>query len=365
MLVEAVLDGHPPAPIPHTEDVNASAEVNGSVDANHNVMDFRKLIALAGAAYFIVMTAFIVPVACVATVVLLFPLVYLNLPLFIYLENRLCTMVNNHWVSASVHCGLNTVEYGSDIGKYAKKRCLFLVNHLGLTDHFVVMQALHDKGNVPGSWLWVIYNIWKYTPLGIMWSSHGNFFINGGASRKAALLSSFRKHLCNLFHKFNFHWIVMYPEGSRLFLIKESSSRFAEKLKLPQLRHCAYPRSGAAHAVLDVLGPTSSHGCDSGDSVPSRCGEGPAIDYIIDATIVAPEWAVESKLQEFLYKRYQEKDALLHDYYRTGHFPGEGRPVIVSHFMMLFSQLFWIGLYYCHHTIWIRPLFSIIASAFL
>ncbi|VDO71429.1 unnamed protein product [Heligmosomoides polygyrus] len=282
-----------------------------------------RIFGFTGAAYFVVMTAIVVPVACVSTVVLLFPLIYLNLPLFNYLENHLCKLVNNHWVSASVHCGLNIVEYGCDIRAYAEKRCLFLANHLGLIDHFVLMQSLHNKGR----WMWVIYNIWKYTPLGVMWSAHGNFFINGGKARKVALLSSFKKHLCNTFYKFDYRWIVMYPEGSRLFLIKDSCARFAEKIGLPALRHCGYPRTGAAHAVLDVLGPATS---------AQKLEAGPAVEYIIDATLgypkgavpnivgewpssdgrvcvhydvykVDPEWANETNLQAFLYKRYQAK----------------------------------------------------------
>ncbi|KJH40508.1 Acyltransferase [Dictyocaulus viviparus] len=369
------------------------------------------------------MTAFVVPVACVATVIVLFPIIYLRL-------------VNNHWVSASVYCGLNVVEYGADLSAYTEKRCLFLANHLGLIDHFIIMQGLHNKGRVSGNWMWVIYNIWKYTPLGIMWKAHGNFFINGGASRKTVLLCSFRNHLRNFFYKFDYRWVVMYPEGSRLFLIKDSCARFAKEMKLRPLSNCAYPRTGAAHAVIDVLGPVRETKEES--STFSRCGGGPPIEYIIDATLgypkgvvpgiglalfgerpflgnqvsihyevfrVKPEWHDESKLREFLYKRYDEKasfillDRLLQRFYCTNAFPGVPRPVVVSQFMMLFSerdgcvpirnqrviwafdmnhlkltgrnvakskiilgydtleqafQLFWIGLYYFHYIYWLR-----------
>ncbi|KAE9419598.1 hypothetical protein Angca_009747, partial [Angiostrongylus cantonensis] len=345
-----------------------------------------------GAGYFLIMTVFIVPVACVATVVILFPIIYISLPVFNYSENNLCRLVNNLWVSASVYCGLNLVEYGADLSAYTEKRCLFLANHLGLVDHFIVMQGLHNKGRVSGNWMWVIYNIWKYTPLGIMWMAHGNFFINGGASRKTVLLSSFKNHLRNFFYKFDYRWIVMYPEGSRLFLIKESCARFAEEMRLQPLSHCVYPRTGAAHAVIDVLGP--ARGSEEGNKL-SRCGGGPPIEYIIDATLgypngivpdirsillgekcfpdsgvcihyevirVNPEWHDESKLQGFLYKRYQEKDRLLEEFYKTNAFPGEPRPVVVSQIMMLFSQFFWIGLYYFHYTFWIRHILSYVFS---
>lgn len=42
--------------------------------------------------------------------------------------------------------------------------------------------------------------------------------------------------------------------GSRLYLIKEKSAKFAAANKLPPLRHCALPRTGAAKAILDVAG---------------------------------------------------------------------------------------------------------------
>ena len=62
--------------------------------------------------------------------------------------------------------------------------------------------------------MWVIYNIWKYTPLGLMWTSHGNFFVNGGPTKKEKLLKSFRQHLTDYFWSWDYRWVVMYPEGS-------------------------------------------------------------------------------------------------------------------------------------------------------
>lgn len=62
-------------------------------------------------------------------------------------------------------------------------------------------------------YLWVIFNIWKMTPLGAMWLTHGNYFINGGASKRERLLKQFREHLKDNYWKFDHRWIVMYPEG--------------------------------------------------------------------------------------------------------------------------------------------------------
>ncbi|VDK26780.1 unnamed protein product [Anisakis simplex] len=92
------------------------------------------------------------------------------------------------------------------------------------------------------------------TPLGAMWLTHGNYFINGGASQRERLLNQFRDHLKNNYWKYDHGWLVMYPEGSRYYLIRESNARYAKKNGLKQFRHCALPRSGGAHAVFDVAG---------------------------------------------------------------------------------------------------------------
>ena len=44
-------------------------------------------------------------------------------------------------------------------------------------DHFALMTAFHDKGDGPralaGRYMWVIFNIWQWTPMGAMWAAHG------------------------------------------------------------------------------------------------------------------------------------------------------------------------------------------------
>lgn len=46
--------------------------------------------------------------------------------------------------------GLTVSEYGDDLNEIADKRVLFLCNHLGLTDHFVLMTAFNDKRSLAG-----------------------------------------------------------------------------------------------------------------------------------------------------------------------------------------------------------------------
>uniref|UniRef100_A0A1I7TWF0 PlsC domain-containing protein n=1 Tax=Caenorhabditis tropicalis TaxID=1561998 RepID=A0A1I7TWF0_9PELO len=361
------------------------AAIDGSerTDMVH-MIEIRRIISLVGGAYFLFMTAWVVPVACVITVSMLFPLMLFSMPMFNYLEHKLCGMVNAHWNAVAVFCGASVTEYGTNLANYAEEKCLLLANHLGLLDHFVLMQSLNEKGSIRSKWMWVIYNIWKYTPLGVMWTSHGNFFVNGGASKRDSVLNSFRQHLTNSFYKYDFGWVIMYPEGSRLYLVKKSGRSFAEKNGLKPLDHCVYPRTGAAHAVLDVLGPIDE------TLSSSKCGKGEPIKYIIDATIgyhrgvvpdicdavmgdwpsidasafavhyevipVKPEWSEENKLRDFLYERYVIKDKLLADFYKTGNFPGEQTKVMPNNYEMFFAQIFWGTLYYAHYLYWLRPL---------
>lgn len=63
-------------------------------------------------------------------------------------------------------------------------------------------------------YLWVIYNIWKMTPLGAMWFIHGNYFVTGGAPKRKRVLEDFKLHLKKNYWKYNHRWIIMYPEGN-------------------------------------------------------------------------------------------------------------------------------------------------------
>jgi hypothetical protein len=124
----------------------------------------------------------------------------------------------------------------------------------------------------------------------------------------------------------------MYPEGSRLYLIREAEKRFAEKNGLKPLKNCCHPRAGAAHAAISICGPKSSGEANVVDSPPfefivdctlgypkgkvvdlgkAMLGEWPdgdsnvAVHYRIHK--VQAEWQDEEKLKKWLYARYEEK----------------------------------------------------------
>lgn len=355
-------------------------------------MDVRKMLAMIGAFYWVIMTVIVVPGAVVATfLAVMLPALIISVPLHNWIDHKMCRMVNDHWVATTQSTGLNIVEYGDDISKIADKRVLLLSNHLGLMDHFVLMTAAYNRGTIAEKYLWVIFNIWKWTPLGLMWLSHGNYFINGGASKRERILKEFKVHLKNNYWKYEHGWIVMYPEGSRLFLIKESSARFATRLGLKPLQHCALPRTGAAHAILDLAGKASD------DDKMARCGLGGPIDYVVDCTIgyrkgevpnlvnymtgeipqddffigahykiypAQAEWSDEEKLKEWLYERYQEKDKLLDNFYKTDTFPTRPRPIRFPLSRCVVVETFWTLLFYLHYWLWMKPLSLYLMNSF-
>ncbi|MCP9257752.1 Protein CBR-ACL-12 [Dirofilaria immitis] len=308
-------------------------------------MDVRKVIILIGAFYWIIMTIFIIPGVVVATV-----------SWFNWFEQKLCRMVNDHWSTTAQIAGINIMEYGDDISKLAEKRVLFLANHLGLADHFVIMTALQNKGTIVEKYLWVIYNIWKMTPLGMMWIIHGNYFIDGGTAKRNQMIKDFKIHLKRNYWKYDHRWIIMYPEGARLYLIKESNARYAAREGYKIFRHCALPRSGAAHAAIEIA--TNANYATTNDSNES-------LEYIVDCTLgyqngnvpnirnwflgdlsngilnvaihykiyqIRPEWKDENILRNWLYDIYEEKDELLEKYYQKGVFPinSQHHPIVIQ-----------------------------------
>lgn len=403
---------------------SSSTASSSSPTDSASSMDFRKLMALVGAFYWLLMIAVVLPTACVSTLLLfVYPTMLFGISVFNRLEHELCRMVNDLWVAAGQYSGLSVVEYGDDIGEYADKRCLCLANHLGLIDHFCLMTAFYDKKSLSGKYLWVIFNIWKYTTLGLMWTAHGNFFINGGSAHRNKKLADFREHLATNYRKHDYGWVVMYPEGSRLFLIRDSEVEFCGKNGLQPFRHCAHPRSGAAFSALSVcaapgssdvkydskermkLTPTSAqadgivrNGKRLDDDTVATVAINDNIEYVVDCTLgyargavpelgdamlgewpddesnvvavhyrvhrVRAEWVTdEAKLRAWLYEQYKVKDDLLDDFYRTGRFPGAGRAVHFSLGRNVTVQAFWLALFYFHFNAWLRPLIAFAINA--
>ena len=56
----------------------------------------------------------------------------------------------------------------------------------------------------------------RFSFSGAMWTAHGNFFVHGtgvGEAKRAEILETFKRHLQKNYWKYNYGWVVMYPEG--------------------------------------------------------------------------------------------------------------------------------------------------------
>ncbi|VDK89219.1 unnamed protein product [Litomosoides sigmodontis] len=332
-------------------------------------MDVRKVIALIGAFYWTVMTVFVVPGIIAATfLTVMVPALFISVSWFNWLDHKLCRMVNDHWSSAVQIAGINILEYGDDISKLSEKRVLFLANHLGLADHFVIMLALRNKGTVVEKYLWVIYNVWKMTPLGMMWIIHGNYFVDGGAAKRNQMIEDFKTHLKRNYRKYDHRWIIMYPEGARLYRIKESNARYAARQGYKIFRHCALPRTGAAHAAIEITTATDYATIQDTDS---------SLEYIVDCTLGYENGDVPS-IGSWLLGEFRNgipnvaihyKDQLLEKYYQSGIFPmnSQHHPTVVRTSMStcLFVEAFWLLLLYLHYWVWLKSVAGLIYRCFL
>ncbi|CAD6198476.1 unnamed protein product [Caenorhabditis auriculariae] len=344
-----------------------------------------RFFSYIAAAYFLFMCSWVLPINIITFYAILAPFSLISKNIQHFGKRLVARWGNAHFVTCARYFSAEATMYGARLEDYARKRCLGLINHLGLVDHFLVMTALHNLEQVPDRWLFIIYNVWLCTPMGLAWYLHGNFFVNVvKPDQREAFLKKMTKYMDRHYHEGEFEWVMLYPEGSRLFLIKDSNARFSAKNNLPELKNCAYPKLGAALAILKAIGP------DSNDPKKSICQKGPPLEYVVDITLgyqkgvvptmgqammgdwplenskkfavhlevlpITPEMTTEEGLKEFLFAQYSKKDKLLAEFYETGVFPGESRRAeIPSDFWLVFMQISWIAVYMLNHYVWIAP----------
>uniref|UniRef100_A0A8R1DSP6 PlsC domain-containing protein n=1 Tax=Caenorhabditis japonica TaxID=281687 RepID=A0A8R1DSP6_CAEJA len=280
-------------------------------------------------------------------------------------------LTNLQFVTCMRIIGAKVMISGDNLEKLVDCRALVLPNHLNIFDHFIFMTAAESFGiKAFGRWIFVIYNMWIYTPLGLVWGTYGNYFVNTvHSSKREMVLRNIREHFDKIYYERDLRWVCLYPEGSRLFLLKKGNAKFEKDNNLPTLTNCAYPRLGAALSALKVLGP------DPKNPEKSNNGRGPPLKYLVDVTLgypnkaqgsvfdifynsllygnegpfaihyetfdMDPKWSEEEELRKFLFDRYQKKDKLLEDYYKTGSFSKNAKEAPMPSDLLIVSvQLF-------------------------
>uniref|UniRef100_A0A1I7TX66 PlsC domain-containing protein n=1 Tax=Caenorhabditis tropicalis TaxID=1561998 RepID=A0A1I7TX66_9PELO len=284
-----------------------------------------------------IVTSFISPIVLISLFYLTFPFLLVSNEFRKIVMRVLARASNLQFISCVRLAGIKVMMSGDNLDRLSDCRALMLPNHLSLFDHFIFMTAADTFGiNAVGRWIFVIYNMWIYTPLGWLWSSYGNYFIDSvPIHKREETLSSLRKHFDRIYHEADLRWVCLYPEGSRLFLIQKRNAEYEKKKGLPPLEHCAYPRLGAALSAIKVLGP------DPNDPSKANNGKGPPLEYLVDVTLGYPDgiilptheaflsafrnrdskpyaihyeifkmdtkWREEEELRKFLFDRYQKK----------------------------------------------------------
>uniref|UniRef100_A0A1I8EE52 Phospholipid/glycerol acyltransferase domain-containing protein n=1 Tax=Wuchereria bancrofti TaxID=6293 RepID=A0A1I8EE52_WUCBA len=355
-------------------------------------MDVREIIALIGAFYWTIMTVFVVLgiiAATFLTVMLPVPCIrlaccfianYSGICLLIFHKHSsvswLGSMVNDHWSSAIQIAGINIVEYGDDILKLSEKRVLLLANHLGLADHFVIMhyetKKLFLKRCTSSVEKFKEIKFLKNVRLSFCYRSnylgyiqymendttgcdvmiHGNYFVDGDAAKRDQMIEDFKTHLKKNYWKYDHRWIIMYPEGARLYRIKESDARHAA---------CEVLFRNHTSATVEVTNDSLEYviSFNSRSTLRHQNGDVPSIDMVTEERSlriyrIRTEWKDENMLRHWLYDIYEKKE-LLEKNCQSGIFPMDSQhhPKIVrtSISNCLFAEAFWLLLLYFYYSI--------------
>lgn len=287
---------------------------------------------------------------------LLQPLKLYNPKLFWKIESilfrSLLTVVTT-WLYSG---GYTIVESGDSLEGIMDDEAVVLVNHQSTSDVPVVMSAIHNKSLVSGRVMWVMDDIFKYTNFGWISYVHGDFFIVQGKEARSDSLEKLESHINSMYKTTFKKWIILFPEGGFLRKRRFRSQEFAKKNQLPVLQHVTLPRVGALKVIIDNLTPQTTANKDSPTPQTTANGGSPGsqesqsnqktLKWIIDMTVGYPGatpynshgmfvgyWPPRKVqihyrvypmsdvptdregLTNWMYKRYQEKEVFLQEFY--------------------------------------------------
>ncbi|CAG0914279.1 unnamed protein product [Notodromas monacha] len=251
------------------------------------------------------------------------------------------------------------VETGDDIDSIQKDSALFLFNHQSTSDVPLIMNVVTSRVGVTQSTMWIMDKLFRWTNFGVVSFIHGDFFITSGKAGRDTALVALRHHLQEVYVKKNMKWIMLFPEGGFLYKRREASQQFAKKYDLPVLQHVTLPRVGAMHVVLQELCHLTEVTKNGGEIPPFKsAATNPGLKWVIDVTVAyakgipldllaiafgdqGPQKIIfhykrfavdevphdEESLKTWLYKRYEEKEQKLKEFYTTGQIGETGRNV--------------------------------------
>ncbi|XP_022253561.1 LOW QUALITY PROTEIN: acyl-CoA:lysophosphatidylglycerol acyltransferase 1-like [Limulus polyphemus] len=247
-------------------------------------------------------------------------------------------------------------EVGEDISSCVNHRSLILMNHQSTADVPLLMAAFQNKGEVLQNVTWVMDHLFRYTNFGVVSWIHGDFFIAQGKSGREVQLEKLRSHLVKVYLQQDRQWIILFPEGGFLRKRLESSQKY-KRAWLSCSQSCYVPRIGALKVILNVL---KKENVGNGIIIDHLNNEQVSVKkpeplkWVIDITVGYPDGGRplslptictgsrppcvtymhyrkfpiddipsnnEEELRNWLFKRWQEKEEMLTEFYKTGKFP--------------------------------------------
>ncbi|KRZ84943.1 Striatin-3 [Trichinella sp. T8] len=185
---------------------------------------------------------------------------------------------------------IEVYEQGDDVKQYVAKRCLVLVNHQSTADVPILFDIVNMHFNKLYKVVWVLDNMFRCTPFGLVCRVHGDLFIREGLQHRDRSLQLLQTELRRKFWSRRRNWIIVFPEGGFLYKRIVKSQNFAKANNLPIFHHVVVPRVGCIRAVLEVCNPLNNFPCNGADfsnisSIQQNSTASSPLEYLVDITI--------------------------------------------------------------------------------
>ncbi|XP_076314164.1 acyl-CoA:lysophosphatidylglycerol acyltransferase 1-like isoform X2 [Tachypleus tridentatus] len=305
--------------------------------------------------FVLVNNLYCIPTYIIWTLVLLRPLYHLKPVIYWKIEGILFKWLLYMVAAWSWSAKYYIQEVGEDISSCVNHRSLVLMNHQSTADVPLLMAVFQNKGEVLQNVTWVMDRLFRYTNFGVVSMIHGDFFITQGKSGREAQLENLRSHLINVYLQRDRRWIILFPEGGFLRKRLESSQKYGREHGYPFLSHVTLPRIGALKVILNVLQKENIGNGIIVDHLNNEQVKKPEpLKWVIDVTVGYPDGGQplslpticigsrppcvtyihyrkfpvddipsnnEEDLRNWLFERWEEKEVMLKEFYKTGKFP--------------------------------------------
>lgn len=212
----------------------------------------------------------------------------------------------------------------------SKESGIVIMNHHFELDWLFGWMAA-DRNGVLGNARVFVKQILKYVPIvGWAWNFSDVAYLARNWEKDQAAMTESVNRLADYPHPV---WLLLFAEGTRISPEKlEASREFARKRGLPLLRHCLTPRSkGFVHVMQHLNKDKVKYVYDVTLAVHPRDGAPATMSNILLGRTTVGEvyirrFSVDDVPKDsegatkFLMKLYEDKDALIDSYARTGSF---------------------------------------------